>query len=180
MKLLPNCQRCDSQCEATGPCCNWRPACCECPASSEPAQPSRAEPPPRLLLNILGARRPSTCRSLVAHGVMAVYTILSAYVVRFWPVAVAVSGGYLVLRGFLARRQARQRPMTVLITGAGGHIGYSLTTLIAQGLMFGPTTPVYLHLLDVKQVMVPLEGLRLELQDLASPLLRGGLGRRSA
>ena len=53
-----------------------------------------------------------------------------------------------------------------------GHIGYSLTTLIAQGLMFG-STPVYLRLLDVKQALVPLEGLRLELLDLASPLLRG-------
>jgi hypothetical protein len=51
-----------------------------------------------------------------------------------------------------------------------------LTTLIAKGSLFGPEVPVVLHLLDTRQVLVPLEGLRLELMDLASPLLQGEPG----
>lgn len=54
-----------------------------------------------------------------------------------------------------------------------GHIGYSLAPLIAKGAMLGPSTRVELNLLDVKQALGLLEGLRMELEDLASPLLQG-------
>jgi len=64
-------------------------------------------------------------------------------------------------------------PKIVVITGAAGQIGYSLTPLVAKGLMLGPHTPVILHLLEIEQVIPALNAIVLEIQDCAYPLLKG-------
>lgn len=59
------------------------------------------------------------------------------------------------------------------MTGAAGHIAYSLVFLISRGAVFGPTRRVVLHLLDVEAARDKLDALVLELEDTASPLLAG-------
>lgn len=61
-----------------------------------------------------------------------------------------------------------------MITGAAGQIAYSLLYQIAAGSIFGPQQPVNLRLLDIPPMMKVLEGVVMELEDLALPLLRGG------
>merc|ERR1719506_993261 len=58
----------------------------------------------------------------------------------------------------------------ITITGAGGRIAYALIPLIAQGGIFGKE-PIHLKLLEVPAAMQRLEGVRLELEDCAFPLL---------
>src|ERR1041384_6873839 len=66
------------------------------------------------------------------------------------------------------------QPIRVAVTGAAGQIGYSLLFRIASGQMFGPDRPVILHLLEVpvEKIMKALEGVAMELDDCAFPLLR--------
>jgi malate dehydrogenase len=61
--------------------------------------------------------------------------------------------------------------VTVAITGAAGQIGYALLFRIASGQMFGPDTRVSLQLLELEQALPALEGVRMELDDCAFPLL---------
>jgi len=61
----------------------------------------------------------------------------------------------------------------VAVTGAAGQIGYSLLPLIANGGIFGPNVRVALQLLEVTPVLPALEGVRMELEDCAFPLLTG-------
>lgn len=63
------------------------------------------------------------------------------------------------------------KPKRVAITGAAGQIGYSILPRIAAGEVFGPQTPVVLQLLEVPPVMPALDGIRMELEDCAFPLL---------
>lgn len=60
----------------------------------------------------------------------------------------------------------------VAITGAAGHIGYALLFRIASGQMFGPHTDVELNLLELEQALPALEGVAMELEDCAFPLLK--------
>jgi len=62
-------------------------------------------------------------------------------------------------------------PIRVSVTGAAGQIGYSLLFRIASGSMFGPNQPVALNLLEIEPAMKALEGVVMELQDCAFPLL---------
>lgn len=62
-------------------------------------------------------------------------------------------------------------PIKVLLTGAAGQIGYCLAGMVARGDMFGPQQPVILHLFDIPQMMDSLNGVTMELQDCAFPLL---------
>jgi len=66
-------------------------------------------------------------------------------------------------------------PVRVAVTGAAGQIGYSLLFRIASGAMFGPDQPVILQLLEipVEKAMKALEGVAMELDDCAFPLLKG-------
>ncbi|MCK9590032.1 MAG: malate dehydrogenase [Terrimicrobiaceae bacterium] len=66
-------------------------------------------------------------------------------------------------------------PIKVAVTGAAGQIGYALLPRIASGAMFGPDQPVVLQLLEVpvEKAMKALEGVAMELEDCAFPLLRG-------
>src|SRR5438034_966960 len=64
-------------------------------------------------------------------------------------------------------------PIQVTVTGAAGQIGYSLLFRIASGQMFGPDQPIVLRLLEVEPAMKSLEGVAMELDDCAFPLLAG-------
>ncbi|MEQ8515627.1 MAG: malate dehydrogenase [Chromatocurvus sp.] len=64
-------------------------------------------------------------------------------------------------------------PVRVTVTGAAGQIGYSLLFRIASGDMLGTDQPVILQLLDITPAMEALEGVRMELDDCAFPLLAG-------
>jgi len=65
-------------------------------------------------------------------------------------------------------------PIRVAVTGAAGQIGYSLLFRIASGQMFGPDQPVILQLIEipVEKAMQALEGVAMELDDCAFPLLK--------
>ena len=65
-----------------------------------------------------------------------------------------------------------KNPVRIAVTGAAGQIGYSLLFRIASGAMFGPEQPVELHLLEVPGAMGALEGVGMELDDCAFPLLK--------
>ena len=64
-------------------------------------------------------------------------------------------------------------PIRVAITGAAGQIGYSLLFRIASGAMFGPAQPVILHLIEIEPALKTLNGVVMELEDCAFPLLKG-------
>src|ERR1700761_1595745 len=68
---------------------------------------------------------------------------------------------------------ASSAPVTVTVTGAAGQIGYALLFRIASGQLLGQDTPVRLRLLEVPQAVRAAEGVALELQDCAFPLLAG-------
>jgi malate dehydrogenase len=61
--------------------------------------------------------------------------------------------------------------MIITVTGAAGQIGYALLFRIASGAMFGPDTPVSLRLLELPQALAAAEGVAMELDDCAFPLL---------
>lgn len=63
------------------------------------------------------------------------------------------------------------KPKKVLITGAGGNIGYSLSFMVAQGLLLGHKQPIDLYLLDLAFMRNSLEGLEMELIDAAFGLI---------
>src|SRR3970282_2205217 len=60
----------------------------------------------------------------------------------------------------------------VAVTGAAGQIGYALLFRIASGQMFGPRTTIDLHLLELEAALPALEGVAMELDDCAFPLVR--------
>ena len=66
-----------------------------------------------------------------------------------------------------------QSPVTVTVTGAAGQIGYALLFRIASGQMLGPDVPVKLSLLEIPQGVKAAEGVAMELDDCAFPLLSG-------
>jgi malate dehydrogenase len=66
-----------------------------------------------------------------------------------------------------------KQPVRVTVTGAAGQIGYALLFRIASGAMLGDDQPVILQLLDITPAMEALEGVKMELEDCAFPLLAG-------
>ncbi|MGI8657729.1 MAG: malate dehydrogenase [Candidatus Limnocylindria bacterium] len=71
-------------------------------------------------------------------------------------------------------------PVTVAVTGAAGQIGYALLFRIASGQAFGADTPVSLRLLELEAALPALEGVRMELDDCAFPLLESVVCTASA
>jgi len=67
--------------------------------------------------------------------------------------------------------ESTKPPMHVTVTGAAGQIGYSLLFRIASGQLLGPDQPVVLRLLEIEPAMKALEGVVMELDDCAFPLL---------
>jgi len=62
-------------------------------------------------------------------------------------------------------------PVRVAVTGGAGQIAYSLVSRIAAGEMLGPDQPIILHLSDIPAALGALNGIEMELQDCAYPLL---------
>ncbi|MDE2298955.1 MAG: malate dehydrogenase, partial [Burkholderiales bacterium] len=68
-----------------------------------------------------------------------------------------------------------KKPVRVAVTGAAGQIGYAILFRIASGEMLGKDQPVILSLLEVpmEKPQQALQGVMMELQDCAFPLLAG-------
>lgn len=65
----------------------------------------------------------------------------------------------------------KKPPVHVSVTGAAGQISYSLLFRIASGAMLGEDQPVVLRLIEIEPAMKALEGVAMELDDCAFPLL---------
>src|SRR5260370_37599106 len=63
------------------------------------------------------------------------------------------------------------KPIHVTVTGAAGQIGYALVFRIASGQLLRPDQPLVLRVLEIEPAMKSLEGLAMELDDRAVPLL---------
>ncbi len=66
-----------------------------------------------------------------------------------------------------------KQPVRVAVTGAAGQIGYALLFRIAAGDMLGKDQPIKLQLLEITPALKALEGVIMELEDCAFPLLHG-------
>ncbi len=64
-------------------------------------------------------------------------------------------------------------PVRVVVTGAAGQIGYALLFRIASGQLLGPDTQIELRMLEIPQARGALDGVGMELDDCAFPLLSG-------
>jgi len=65
-----------------------------------------------------------------------------------------------------------KQPVRIAVTGAAGQIGYALLFRIAAGDMLGKDQPVILHLLEITPALPALQGVVMELDDCAFPLLQ--------
>ena len=63
------------------------------------------------------------------------------------------------------------KTIKVAVTGAAGQIGYAMLFRLASGSVFGPDTAVELQLLELEHALPALEGVKMELDDCAFPLL---------
>eukprot|EP00274_Cyanoptyche_gloeocystis_P006807 CAMPEP_0196652764 /NCGR_PEP_ID=MMETSP1086-20130531/2174_1 /TAXON_ID=77921 /ORGANISM="Cyanoptyche gloeocystis , Strain SAG4.97" /LENGTH=352 /DNA_ID=CAMNT_0041983521 /DNA_START=75 /DNA_END=1133 /DNA_ORIENTATION=- len=85
--------------------------------------------------------------------------------------------GMLLRRNFSVKAKAgleaiaSKPPVRVAITGAAGQIGYSLVMRVASGEMLGKDQPIDLHLLEIPQGLKALDGVVMELEDCAFPLV---------
>ena len=68
---------------------------------------------------------------------------------------------------------SNKAPLRVAVTGAAGQIGYSLLFRIASGSMLGHDQPVILQMLEITPALGSLQGVAMELDDCAFPLLAG-------
>ena len=66
-----------------------------------------------------------------------------------------------------------KQPVRVAVTGAAGQISYSMLFRIAAGELLGQEQPVILQLLEITPALQALNGVRMELDDCAFPLLHG-------
>ncbi|MGB9430394.1 MAG: malate dehydrogenase [Gammaproteobacteria bacterium] len=66
-----------------------------------------------------------------------------------------------------------KKPVRIAVTGTAGQIGYQLTFRIAAGDLFGPGQPLILQLLELPMAQGALNGVVMELNDCAFPLVRG-------
>jgi len=64
-------------------------------------------------------------------------------------------------------------PIHVTITGAAGQIGYALVHRVASGQLLGADQPIVLRLLEIEPAMTALEGVVMEIEDGAHPLVEG-------
>src|SRR3954447_13437415 len=83
------------------------------------------------------------------------------------PVRFLVGAG----RWLTSRAMASKAPVRVAVTGAAGQIGYSLLFRIASGQLLGPDQPLILQLLEITPALGALQGVVMELEDCAFPLL---------
>lgn len=69
------------------------------------------------------------------------------------------------------KTDSQKAPVTVALTGGCGNISYSLAFKIASGEFLGKDQPVILNLIDIPQMESKLQGVKMELDDCAFPLL---------
>lgn len=60
----------------------------------------------------------------------------------------------------------------IAVTGGAGQIAYSLLFRIASGELLGPNQPIALHILEIPEALLSLQGVAMELEDCAFPLLK--------
>nr|WP_272946210.1 hypothetical protein [Parachlamydia acanthamoebae] len=60
----------------------------------------------------------------------------------------------------------------IAVTGGAGQIAYNLLFRIASGEMLGNDQPIALHILEIPEALKSLEGVKMELEDCAFPLLK--------
>ena len=65
-----------------------------------------------------------------------------------------------------------KKAVDIAVTGAAGQISYSLLFRLAAGELLGPDQPIALHLLEIKPALDALQGVVMELNDCAYPLLQ--------
>ena len=65
-----------------------------------------------------------------------------------------------------------ETPLRIAVSGAAGQIGYAVLFRIASGAMFGPRQPVVMHLIEIEPALPALQGVVMELEDCAFPLLK--------
>jgi malate dehydrogenase len=136
-------------------------------AKSDAADPySREQRKLRQLLS--AAPGVQTAEQLVAYA--EANPEVKATMQRLTEISAAVEGNTYAAR---LDALADKAPVKVAVTGASGAIGYSLLFRIASGQMLGPNQPVELQLLELEPAMKSLEGVAMELNDCAFPLLRG-------
>jgi malate dehydrogenase len=87
-----------------------------------------------------------------------------------WRLRPCGGGGIFRLRKV---KEIMKTPIRIAVTGAAGQIGYSLLFRIASGAMFGPDQPLILHLIEIEPALPALNGVVMELDDCAFPLLKG-------
>ncbi len=63
-------------------------------------------------------------------------------------------------------------PLHIAVTGAAGQISYSLLFRLSAGLLLGSEQPIVLHLLEIPAALPAFNGVVMELNDCASPLLQ--------
>lgn len=82
---------------------------------------------------------------------------------------------YCILKPFSQKEHTdvSASPLKVAVTGAAGQIGYSLLFRLASGSLLGPDRPIELRLLEIEPALKALEGVVMELDDCAFPLLSG-------
>ena len=71
-----------------------------------------------------------------------------------------------------------KQPVRVTVTGAAGQIGYALLFRIASGAMLGADQPVILQMLEITPALGALDGVIMELDDCAFPLVHGMIPTR--
>jgi malate dehydrogenase len=82
-----------------------------------------------------------------------------------------LSATIILFYRLLIQESSMNRPVRIAITGAAGQIGYQLCFRIAAGDLLGPDQPVILQLLEITPALGALQGVVMELNDAAFPLL---------
>ena len=71
----------------------------------------------------------------------------------------------------MASSDGSRKPVHVAVTGAAGQIGYAILFRVASGQLLGPDQPIVLRMLEIEPALKALEGVAMELDDCAFPLL---------
>jgi len=79
--------------------------------------------------------------------------------------------GHIEPKSSTEKTNAFYKPVVVCVTGAAGNIAYSVLMGIGRGKLLGPNQPIELRLLDIPQMMDKTNGVVMELNDCAFPLL---------
>ncbi|KAL5242646.1 hypothetical protein ACI65C_010056 [Semiaphis heraclei] len=137
---------------------------------------------------LLMMSRTSNNKSFISHYLFALGSYKALYFLNwiyryldssfYDPILIAagVVETIIIFYGFFSiyiEPKAKSGPIRVVVTDAAGQLAYSLIFKIANGDVFGTKQEVILHLIDEPSTMEVLEGLCMEIDDLALPLVKG-------